>query len=132
MSKHSKTVSDATRVVQLMPNGGGSDITLKKNVLAISDALKQVLALRPVTWNWKTSGDDRLQYGFIAQEVEDIFPDLVEVKKWKDGTQRKFLSTNELMAYLVVAIKEQQVQIDKLQASVNGLASESGSSKSID
>lgn len=127
MSRHSKTVSGATRVVQLMPNGGGSDLTLKKNVLAISDALKQVLALRPVTWNWKTDRDTRRQYGFIAQEVEDIFPDLVEVKEWKDGTPRKFLSTNELMAYLVVAIKEQQVQIDKLQASMTELPGESGS-----
>lgn len=132
MSKHSKTESDATQVVQLMPNGGGSDVTLKKNVSAISAALKQVLTLRPVTWNWKTGGDDKLQYGFIAQEVEDIFPELVELKTWKDGTPRKFLSTNELMAYLVAAIKEQQAQIDKLQASVKELPSESGSSKSID
>lgn len=111
-----KTGGDAD-IVQLveMPNGG-SDITLKKNVVNVDDVLARVLALRPVTWNWKTdNGGAPLKYGFIAQEVEELFPDLVEVREWTDGTQRKFLSTNDLLPYLVAAIKEQQDQIEELR-----------------
>lgn len=109
--------AEQTSVVQLMemPNGG-SDIELKKNVVEISTALERVLKLRPVTWNWKAGRDTKLRYGFIAQEVEKVFPDLVEMKEWEDGTPRKFLSTNDMMPYLITALKEQQAQIADLRA----------------
>lgn len=98
-----------------MPNGG-SDITLKKNVVEIGAVLDKVLKLRPVTWNWKAGQDTKkLKYGFIAQEVEKIFPDLVELNEWEDGTPRKFLSTNDMTPYLVAALKEQQEQIAQLR-----------------
>lgn len=99
-----------------MPNGGASDITLKNDMTEISGALDRIRALRPVTWFWKTDRNKRrLQHGFIAQEVEEIFPELVEDQVWKDGTDRKHLSTKELIPYLVSAIAEQQQQIDELR-----------------
>ena len=116
MKQSVKRGSD-TSVVQLMemPNGG-SDITLKKNVVEVVAALDKVLKLRPVTWNWKAGQDTKkLKYGFIAQEVEKVFPDLVEMNEWEDGTSRKFLSTNDMLPYLVAALKEQQEQIAQLQ-----------------
>lgn len=115
--KKANKQDDDVAVVQLveMPNGG-SDIALKKNVIEITGSLDRVAKLRPVTWNWKDEDDeDKLRYGFIAQEVEKLFPDLVEVKPWKDGTQRKFLSTNDIVPYLIAAMKEQQRQITELK-----------------
>lgn len=120
MGIHSTDLVDATPVVQLleMPNGG-SDASLKKNVKEIKAGLASVMGLRPVTWNWKTDlKDEHLSYGFIAQEVEEILPQLVELKEWDDGTMRKFLSTNELIPYLVAALHEQQAQIDELRRRV--------------
>lgn len=121
----SQKVSDSTATLSLMemPNGGASDITLKKNTTEISAALKDVLALRPVTWHWKTDlHDEELQHGFIAQEVEKVFPDLVKTVAWDDGTTRKFLSTKDLIPYLVKALEEQQRQIDHLNQKVANLS----------
>lgn len=118
MTKRKTTLTNHTPVVELqaMPNGGGSDITLKKDVARIDSALERILALRPVTWRWKAArANDRQEHGFVAQEVEDILPQLVSLNTWEDGTQRKFLSTKEMIPYLVVAIQEQQKQIDELK-----------------
>lgn len=118
MTKRKITLDDHTPVVELqaMPNGGGSDITLKKDITQIHSALARILALRPVTWRWKVAQtNNRREHGFIAQEVEDILPELVSVDSWDDGTRRKFLSTKEMIPYLVVAIQEQQKQIDELK-----------------
>ena len=84
---------DETPVTYLMdmPNGGASDVTLKKNMLEILDATGRIRALRPVTWHWKADSDSSdLQHGFVAQEVEAIFPELVEMRQWDDGTERKY------------------------------------------
>lgn len=116
--KRANKQDDDVAVVQLveMPNGG-SDIALKKNVIEITGSLDRVAKLRPVTWNWKDEEDEeaKLRYGFIAQEVEKLFPDLVETKQWEDGTLRKFLSTNDIVPYLIAAMKEQQRQITELK-----------------
>lgn len=118
MTKQKIALNDHTPLVELqaMPNGGGSDITLKKDVVRIHSGLDRILALRPVTWRWKhAQTDDRREHGFIAQEVEDILPQLVSLNKWEDGTERKFLSTKEMIPYLVAAIQEQQEQINELK-----------------
>jgi hypothetical protein len=100
-------------------SGGGSDITLKQDVSMVSNALSKILALRPVSWRWKNKNDGTdVQYGFIAQEVEKTIPDLVTDGTWNDGTTRKFLNTNDMMPYLVGAIKEQQSQIADLQRQI--------------
>ncbi len=108
--------------LQEMPNGGGSDLTLKEDIVDLPNVLEQVLALRPVTWSWKDKslGNTR-KYGFIAQEVEKIMPDLVYKDTWIDGTERKFISTKELLPYLTAAIKEQQRQIDELKTRITSL-----------
>ncbi|MGH7203152.1 MAG: tail fiber domain-containing protein [Candidatus Levyibacteriota bacterium] len=91
----------------------GLDTTLDKS-------LEKILALRPVTWKWKSEKDGtEVEYGFIAQEVEKVIPHLVSNGKWRDGTTRKFLTVTALIPYLVAAIKEQQVQIIELQSILN-------------
>lgn len=119
----SANLSLGTRIVQLlqMPNGG-SDKRLKKEIQEIDNVLDQVLALRPVAWHWQTdANDDRLKFGFIAQDVEKIFPHLVEEKEWKDGSIRKHLSPHDLIPYLTQALKEQQEQISELQKQLKDL-----------
>ena len=102
--------------LQSMPNGGGSDLTLKKDVKQIKSGLSRILALRPVTWRWKVAKlGDREEHGFIAQEVEEVLPQLVSLGTWEDGTERKFLSTKEMIPYLVAAVQEQQKQISELR-----------------
>lgn len=111
------------QIVQLleMPNGG-SDLSLKKNVQEIDNVLEHVLALRPVTWHWQADSQDaHLKYGFIAQDVEKVFPNLIEEKEWEDGSIRKHMSGYDLIPYLTQALKEQQTQIAELQQQLQSL-----------
>lgn len=104
-----------------MPTGG-SDITLKKSIKPLKESLRNVLNLRPVTWKWrKEEAGEGIQYGFIAQEVETIMPDLVSEELWIDGTKRKFLAADKITPLLVAALQEQQQQIDSLRQEVKRL-----------
>lgn len=102
-------------VLQKMPTGG-SDLKLKKNVTTLPGGIEKITALRPVIWNWKNeaAGKD-LEYGFIAQEVEKVLPDLITKDTWIDGTECKFLAPYKMIPYLVAAIQDQQAQIEELQ-----------------
>ncbi|HEX6258560.1 MAG TPA: tail fiber domain-containing protein [Candidatus Saccharimonadales bacterium] len=121
-----KTLPDTTRIVMVMPNGGASDKNLKKNVTEITTALDHIAKLRPVTWEWKNKHDDpTLQHGFIAQEIEAVFPDLVGERLWEDGTLRKFVFTDALIPYLVKALQEQRRQVKALTTTVHKLLEQS-------
>ena len=73
--------------------------------------------LRPVSFNLKRDefpeykfGDKR-EVGLIAQEVEEIFPDLVG--EWKDGY--KGVNYGQIPMYLIIAIQELQKEIEELR-----------------
>ena len=93
-----------------LTNTNPSDIRLKKNILNINDTLSKILNLRPVTFNWKSNEEPSI--GFIAQEVEPIFPELVRTET--DGY--KGLLSTEFIPLLVKGIQEQQTQITSLQS----------------
>ena len=98
-----------------------SDIRLKKNFTKIENGLDIVNKLEGHTFNWKKGGE-RLSAGFKAQEVEKILPHLVDEKKLPlkadDDKEYKILRYEEMIPYLVEAIKEQQVQIDELKTKI--------------
>ena len=81
-----------------------SDITLKENIETIVSALDKVKQLRGVSFNWKdkNSGGDKTKIGFIAQEVEEIVPELVYT--YENGI--KVVYYKDVCALLVEAIKE--------------------------
>jgi len=92
-----------------------SDIRLKKNIEPISDALARVMKINGYTYNWKDPlrGSD-LQIGFIAQELEQQFPELVAT----DADSIKSVAYSNMIPILLEAIKEQQKQIEELKALV--------------
>ena len=57
-----------------------SDIRLKTNINNITNALDKVKNLRGVTYNW-LSGETDTKYGFIAQEVNNVIPELAFTNK---------------------------------------------------
>ncbi|MDB5254760.1 MAG: hypothetical protein JWL92_136 [Candidatus Nomurabacteria bacterium] len=102
-----------------------SDMNLKKNVTLLADnsswlfnsaqsdanasILDKVLALKPVTYNWNAEGNtDAKHAGFIAQDVRNVFPDLIA-----EDANTHLLSLNYLglMPYTIQAIKEMDVKI---------------------
>lgn len=89
-----------------------SDIRLKKDIQNISSWIETINNLRWVTYHWKDKEkDNSLQYWFIAQEVENILPDLVKTdEKW-------FKSVNYIgvIPILVKSLQEQQDMIEELK-----------------
>lgn len=91
-----------------------SDSRYKTNITPISNALSKVLALQGVTYNWKINQfkdkgfDSRPQIGFVAQDVEKIFPALV----YTDNKGYKSMSYDKLTAVLVEAMKELKSKSD--------------------
>ncbi|MBP9715220.1 MAG: tail fiber domain-containing protein [Candidatus Pacebacteria bacterium] len=87
----------------------GSDRRLKTDIedLDTGDILEKLVSLDTVSYHWKTDDTDApLQYGFIAQNVQEQFPNLVKEGEWIDGSQKLFLSMGGLMPYAVASIKE--------------------------
>ena len=79
------------------------------------------MQLRPRDYLWKSQETsdtpDKRNFGFIAQEVQEVFPDLVGVSP--DGMFS--VEYTGLIAPLVKAIQEQQTMINELKAKVAAL-----------
>ncbi len=122
-----------------------SDARAKKNIRTLSSGLDAVLALRPVSYNWKDnvsednpvihkskampgaardsvfaasgpSSDHALQYGFLAQEVEQVIPDAVIT----DENGMKLVNYTAIIPMLVQAVQDLkatvEVQAQQLEA----------------
>lgn len=92
-----------------------SDRSLKKNIQPIPNALERVQKLQGVNFQWKK--DDKEAMGLIANDVENIFPEVVTT----DSEGLKQLQYGNLVGALVEAIKEQQKEIDSLKQEIEGL-----------
>jgi len=86
-----------------------SDVTLKKDVKEIEYGLKEVMELKP-KW-YRMIEDDLEQIGFIAQDVEEVLPELVSTSE----KGMKGLSYGQLTAVLVKAIQELEVKVSALE-----------------
>ena len=92
-----------------------SDIALKSNVNIIDKALDKVSKLRGVSFDWKNSNKGS-SAGLIAQDVEEILPELVtDVKNMNDDTTHKSLNYNGIIGLLVESIKELKDEIAELK-----------------
>ena len=90
-----------------------SDIRVKENIINIDSALEKVLKLRGVYYTRKDREDSRRNVGVIAQEVEDVLPEVVFTDDSED--KNKSVAYGNIIALLIEAIKEQNEQIKKLQ-----------------
>jgi len=95
-----------------------SDVRLKENIAVLDDVLPKLIQLDAVTYNWNREAptilgytDPERQIGLIAQDVEQVFPELVS----EDHNGYKRIDYEKLTPILLAAIKEQQVQIDELR-----------------
>ena len=100
-----------------------SDVRFKKNITPIASALDKVLSLDGVYYDWKQDDfpekgfSDAKQIGFIAQEMEQVVPELVLT----DTEGYKSVNYAAMTVVLVEAIKEQQKMIELLRAEVAAL-----------
>ncbi len=98
-----------------------SDFRYKRNVTTLPKSLSRVLQLRGVSYRWQQDEhpdlafDNNKHIGFIAQEVEPLFPELVTT----DENGYKSIDYSRLTPVLVEAIKEQQQTIDELRSELD-------------
>ncbi|GEM_PF-1710725 len=90
----------------------GSDIALKENIEDLGYGLDEVMNIQAREFNMKESGEKDI--GFIAQELEDIIPELVSGEEGSKG-----ISYSKLTAVLVNALQEQQKRIEVLESQIN-------------
>jgi hypothetical protein len=95
-----------------------SDYRLKEDVQPMTGALDKVVALKPVTYKWKSDGSDG--EGFIAHELAEIVPQCVSGEKDavdEDGNPKyQGIDTSFLVATLTAAIQELKAEFDAYKA----------------
>jgi hypothetical protein len=89
---------------------------LKTNIEPIENILPAVLQMQGVSFDWKKNVKGKNHYGFIAEDVEKILPNLVS---HDEEGKAQGIQYSKMTAVLLEAIKEQQIQIDELKAKLN-------------
>jgi len=92
--------------------GAISDIKLKENIVDASPKLDDLLKVK--IRNYNLIGDETKQIGVIAQELEEIFPSMIDEDK--EGT--KGVKYSVFVPMLIKAIQEQQAQIEELKLKI--------------
>jgi hypothetical protein len=141
--KNSATTTSSQRFMQFYCNAGStamggivgngasnvqfasiSDAREKTNIQSISGSLDKINALNPVEFDWVASGE-HVKAGFVAQEVEQVFPEfVVENMAIEAQEARKGITggmSGGIIAHLVKAIQEQQATIKELEARITAL-----------
>ena len=95
-----------------------SDLRLKKEIRPLESSLEKVLKLKGVSYEWRAEDypdrgfSKRKQIGLVAQDVEEIIPELVNT----NGSGFKSISYDRLTAVLVEAVKELKLENEQLKA----------------
>ena len=128
--------TDTTPVERFSVNASGtcqaddfnasSDIRLKENIVPIENALDKVMKLNGKQYNWKKDEEKKLHSGLIAQEVEEIIPEVVNTRSNKETEENdengiKSINYNGIVPYLVECIKEMKNEINELKNEIDVL-----------
>ena len=98
-----------------------SSIRYKENIRDYEGVLGRLRQLRPVHFTWKsnTATPGMGDFGFIAEDVNKIFPELITYEK--DGKTIRGLKYEKLPILLIKALQEQQKEIEELKSQVKAL-----------
>jgi len=104
-----------------------SDRNFKENITPIPNALEKISKISGNTYDWKEDmkdfhGFEGNDVGVIAQEIEEVLPQLVTTRE----TGYKAVKYDKLVALLIEGIKEQQTQIHNLTLEVENLKKQKG------
>ena len=93
-----------------------SDKRLKKDIKPLENALEKVMKLDGVNYKRIGNDTDRVECGFIAQDLQKVIPEVVIEQADEDKTLA--VDYAKMNAYLVEAIKEQQKMIEELKSQI--------------
>ncbi len=124
-----------------------SDRNLKENIRPLENGINTIMMLNPTSYQFRGDGEYKglklsrgLHYGLIAQEVEQILPNLVrnnkhtylapvegagpnnpDEKSEVKSMEYKTMNYTELIPVLIKAVQEQQQEIEKLRRKLESL-----------
>lgn len=134
------TDTDTYNSIQVANIYNYSDARAKENVENLTDGLNTVLSLHPVSYTWKvaeaaintadtasvissgSSDNTELQYGFLAQEVEEVLPEAVKT----DDAGNKLVNYVALIPVLVQAVQDLQATVEAQAQKIEQLQSQTG------
>jgi len=98
-----------------------SDERLKKNFEELEEVLPKLMQLVPTRYHFKSQNNaDLKSWGFIAQEVEPIFPSFVSTSE-DGGKSQKGLAYYNFSVLAIKAIQEQQTQLQEKEKRIANL-----------
>jgi hypothetical protein len=106
--------------------GSLSDVKLKENIVDATPKLADLMQVKVRNYNLKSDLTHK-QIGVVAQELEEIFPTMVEEKTDRDengndlGTTTKGVKYSVFVPMLIKAIQEQQALIESLTTRLTAL-----------
>ena len=90
---------------------------LKQNIQPLTNSLDKVMAMQGISFDWKDKRENKRQLGLIAEDVNNVIPELVSYENEKPSG----IKYSKMVTVLVEAMKEQQTQIDELKDEVKKL-----------
>ena len=108
-----------------------SDIRLKKDIVSLSSEWDKLKQIEVVNFRYKDSNEETTLYGAIAQQVQEVYPNLVIVTREATETEPEYYGlreqpfqwlTTKVLQEAMTKIEEQQIQIQNLQEQINILA----------
>lgn len=109
------STGDSIRVAGDVVAYYSSDKRYKENIKPIENALDKVKAINGVTFNWNEKSHKetgKKDVGVIAQEVEEVFPEIVETRR----NGYKAVDYQKLTAVLIESVKELTAKVEALEA----------------
>jgi hypothetical protein len=94
-----------------------SDIRFKNNITPITNALDKLSKIGGYTFEWNEISHKEKDIGVVAQEVEEILPEIVQTR----SNGYKAVDYQKLTALLIESVKEQQVIINDLKTRIETL-----------
>lgn len=96
-----------------------SDSTLKTDITPLESQIDNIKKLKSVSYKWKEKSlkGEKKSFGFLAQDLEKIYPDMV----FTNDSGVKAIFYDELIPVLVDVFNEQQNQIEEQQELINKL-----------
>jgi hypothetical protein len=107
-----------------------SDARQKKNIRNLDYGLDELMKMRPVSFEWIQDDGSGTKLGLIAQELQQVLPEVVRDWDWSEDGKSKVPSEtlgvyySDLIPVLIKATQEQQQIIHKLQSEHNKLKDE--------
>jgi len=98
----------------------GSDRKIKKNIAPVTYGIDALKRLKPVSYQFIEDQKNQQRFGFIAQELEEVIPELIR----KDELDNYSVSYLDMISILVKSVQEQQAVIEMQQKEIQAIKAE--------